>query len=117
VVLFNELAEVIDMRARGIANHQTCRQVYDVSPVLEEFGGHVFHVSTRTTATTRKADELQLVFGGIAGKRSLPFPQSAEAFTASAIAIPGTDDDPYSYRLGLRLRPRNKLGHIFDCSG
>src|SRR5665811_142714 len=107
-------------RARGIANHQTRRQVYNVSPVFQEFGGYVFHVSSRTVATTRIADELQLVFVGIAGKRSLPSPQSTEALAASAIAVPGTDDDPYPYHLGLHLRSMNKLRrfrHVRHCSG
>jgi hypothetical protein len=94
--------------------------VHGVRPVFQEFGGHGLHVSSRAAATTRIADELQLVFGGIPGKPSLPFAQSAEAFTASAIAVPGTDDDPDPYRFGLSLRSMNKLSqfrHVFHSSG
>jgi hypothetical protein len=47
--------------------------MHDVRPVFQEFGGHVFHVASRTTATSGIADDLQLVFGGIPGKPSLPF--------------------------------------------
>ena len=68
----------------------------------------------------RKANDLQLVFGGIPGKSTPPFAHSAEAFTAAAIAVPGTDDDADSYRLGVRLRPMNKLSqfrHIVYFSG
>jgi hypothetical protein len=109
VLLFDKGLKLVDMRARGVANHQACRQVHDVRPVFQEFGGHVFHVASRTAATTGIADDLQLVFDGITRKGSLPFAQSAEAFTASTIAVPGTDDDPYSDRLGVSLRPLNKL--------
>src|ERR1035437_4507897 len=109
VLFFDKGFELLDIRARGIANHQACRQVHDVRPVFQEFCGHIFHVSSRTAATTRIADYLQLVPGGITRKPSVPLAHGAEALTAPAIAVSGTDDDPYSYCFGLCLRPMNKL--------
>jgi hypothetical protein len=109
VLFFDESLELADMRARRIANHQACRQVYGVRAVFQKLRGHVFHVASRTAATTGIADNLQLVFGGITRKPSLPLAQSAEALTTSAIAVPGTDDDPNPYCFGLYLRPGNKL--------
>jgi hypothetical protein len=119
-LFFDKSLELLDIRARRITDCQTGRQVHDVRSILEEFSRHVFHVASRAAATTGIADELQLVFGGITRKDSLPFAQSAEAFTASAVAVPRTDDDPNSYCFGLCLWPMNKLSqfrHIVHFSG
>src|SRR5450759_3176003 len=108
-LLFNKSLELLDIRARRITDHQARRQVHNVRPVFQEFGWHVFHVASRTATTTGKAYDLQLFVGGIPGKSTPPFAQSAEAFTSPAIAVPGADDDPYSYCFDVRLRPMNKL--------
>ena len=85
VLLFDEYLELADVRARRIANHQARRQVHGVRPVFQEFGGYGLHVSSRTAATTRIADELQLVFGGIARKPSLLVAVSEGAKMAAAV--------------------------------
>jgi hypothetical protein len=96
-VLLDKGLELADMGARGVAYHQACRQVHDVAPVLQKFGGNVFHVSAGATAATRKADDLCRLIRGIPGKAATPLSQRPKALAAAARSVPVADDNPYFF--------------------
>jgi hypothetical protein len=68
--------------------------VHDVTPVLQKFGGNVFHVSSGATAATRKADDLYRLIRGIPGKAATPLAQRPKALAAATRSVSIANDDP-----------------------
>jgi hypothetical protein len=87
------------MRTWGIAYHQACSQVHDVTPVFQKLGGNVFHVSSGATAATRKADDLGRLICSIPGKAATPLAQRPKALAASTRSVSIADDNSNLFHL------------------